>query len=988
MRVKNFGSLLCVVLLAACKHPLEIVGHGDIVSLSGTRDCLLEDYQSGQANCTDNEVISQAYVETYTAVPRPGWQFEGWENYCINVATNECSFDVGAATVANFAGGRANPLRAVFSPEPKEIVRLSVLDTFNPPRRAFGVLKDGDIIYVADHSATLSVLQITPNQQLFKIGSIDLDPTMRAYTLAKTGDYLYVAGREGGLAVVNVADPLNPIPGTSYDTPETAMYVTVHEDTLYLSDKLGLIGFDITDRANPSFSWTLTSSTQSFLRSIFADDQLVVAGFVDGFKFYSSPQTAPQLENSVSVVRPAWSVASYSDAISGQDYYLFAGERAGFTVYDPVADTLGMTLPLTDIPNPTPADESAYDLVTSGHFAFVADGNNGIQVVSLEDVHAPYIAGELNLNGKLRDVLIDGNILVAADSDLGVQLIQVDILPDLDGDGVEDGADDFPSDPFEWRDTDGDGVGNNADPDDDNDGVDDAFDDDIDGDGYDNAVDMFPEDARYWIDSDGDGLGDSDALLLVDNESIHSTVVGNWEHVISSGAYIGNSYLTKSADGAGASIRWSPIVNREGNYNVYSAGISPFSSTIDQVSTYQVDVDGISTEVVFDAETYLRYWNLLGEFYFPQGNGSSVTLLDDGDGSAEVFGDAVLLIPSLTVPDYFDSNYQYQFVGNYTNPNLSVWNLKRLLVDQVDQGILYGAFNSTADLCSIDISDLSAPALMNCYVSPDNGAGYEMVRKNQHLILANRNAGIRVFEITAPGVFSLVKTVPTIDKASRVVLDGDVLYVGDTLAGLLIYDVADPSDPVFLGRAELGAEARDIRIKGDYAFVGNYFNGLSIVDVSNPADPVRVAQHKDPWNAFLGGVWDLELKGDLLFMLVQSFGVQIADVSNPLIPKVISEIRIPNGRDFEFNGETHADQPPLDLELVNDLLIVSNGAHGVLLFDVSDLENVVLVDRIDTPSIAGETELHGAILYIADGKGSGLQIYDISAYSYLYAPPP
>ena len=124
MRVKNLGSLLCVVLLAACKHPLEIVGHGDIVSFSGTRDCLLEDYQSGQANCTDNEVINQAYVETYTAVPRPGWQFEGWENYCTNVATNECSFNIGAATVANFAGGHANPLRAVFSPEPKEIVRL------------------------------------------------------------------------------------------------------------------------------------------------------------------------------------------------------------------------------------------------------------------------------------------------------------------------------------------------------------------------------------------------------------------------------------------------------------------------------------------------------------------------------------------------------------------------------------------------------------------------------------------------------------------------------------------------------------------------------------------------------------------------------------------------------------------------------------------------------------------------------------------------
>jgi len=42
---------------------------------------------------------------------------------------------------------------------------------------------------------------------------------------------------------------------------------------------------------------------------------------------------------------------------------------------------------------------------------------------------------------------------------------------DRDGDGVPDDQDAFPDDPTEWRDSDGDGVGDNADSDDDNDGV-------------------------------------------------------------------------------------------------------------------------------------------------------------------------------------------------------------------------------------------------------------------------------------------------------------------------------------------------------------------------------------------------------------------------------------------------------------------------------------------------------------------------------------
>jgi hypothetical protein len=51
------------------------------------------------------------------------------------------------------------------------------------------------------------------------------------------------------------------------------------------------------------------------------------------------------------------------------------------------------------------------------------------------------------------------------------------LIPDFDGDGYPDDQDDFPTDIFEWLDTDGDGIGNNADEDDDGDGVPDAEDD-------------------------------------------------------------------------------------------------------------------------------------------------------------------------------------------------------------------------------------------------------------------------------------------------------------------------------------------------------------------------------------------------------------------------------------------------------------------------------------------------------------------------------
>ena len=102
---------------------------------------------------------------------------------------------------------------------------------------------------------------------------------------------------------------------------------------------------------------------------------------------------------------------------------------------------------------------------------------------------------------------------------------------DSDGDGYDDGADVFPSDPLEWIDTDADGVGNNADPDDDNDGYLDNEDDfplnaqewvdtdgdtignnadpDDDNDGFLDQDDAFPLDSFEWIDTDKDGIGNN-----------------------------------------------------------------------------------------------------------------------------------------------------------------------------------------------------------------------------------------------------------------------------------------------------------------------------------------------------------------------------------------------------------------------------------------------------------------------------------------------
>ena len=119
---------------------------------------------------------------------------------------------------------------------------------------------------------------------------------------------------------------------------------------------------------------------------------------------------------------------------------------------------------------------------------------------------------------------VDIALLITPDQapDIDQDGIPNNLDPDDDNDGVPDVKDAFPLEPEEWADQDGDLIGDNMDADKDADGVGD--DDnrngipdheemDLDGDGVarTKAVpwDAFPLDPKEWRDTDGDGIGDN-----------------------------------------------------------------------------------------------------------------------------------------------------------------------------------------------------------------------------------------------------------------------------------------------------------------------------------------------------------------------------------------------------------------------------------------------------------------------------------------------
>jgi len=149
MHVKFIGIasiLLTSVSLHGCKHPLAIVGEGDIVDIGNSgRGCTLEQFRAGDSACTENEVSGDYFVN-YKAVPRSGWRFVRWGGPCPPDSDfQHCKFKVDKEAVAWWE--RTYPDNAI------------------PPSTAVFQRIEGEIGYLLAGTPVVGVTYDTPTQQ-------------------------------------------------------------------------------------------------------------------------------------------------------------------------------------------------------------------------------------------------------------------------------------------------------------------------------------------------------------------------------------------------------------------------------------------------------------------------------------------------------------------------------------------------------------------------------------------------------------------------------------------------------------------------------------------------------------------------------------------------------------------------------------------------------------------------------------------------------
>ena len=300
---------------------------------------------------------------------------------------------------------------------------------------AFGVAVAGEHAFVAAGSDGLKILSLAnPVQPRLETSEPLGQGVARSVAITLTDEgsaaYAYIAAQEGGLWVVNVGNPQEPVSSGPFETPTwNARFVTVSSGQALVADSAGgLVAFDLTDPGAPYA--TDTYSGLGDARGLAsANGIILVAGGATGVHSLYWAEGQPILRDTLDSDGEAMHV------VARPPYAYVANGQLGLQVVS-IADPAALTQ-VVQLTGPG----IAHSVVVAGDVAYLACDDAGLWIVSLADPAAPVSIAVVDTPGQAMDVAIVGRYAFIADGDAGLQV--VDVGDPEQADLVGEGADTF-----------------------------------------------------------------------------------------------------------------------------------------------------------------------------------------------------------------------------------------------------------------------------------------------------------------------------------------------------------------------------------------------------------------------------------------------------------------------------------------------------------------------------------------------------------------
>ncbi|GEM_PF-5343307 len=191
----------------------------------------------------------------------------------------------------------------------------------------------------------------------------------------------------------------------------------------------------------------------------------------------------------------------------------------------------------------------------------------------------------------------------------------------------------------------------------------------------------------------------------------------------------------------------------------------------------------------------------------------------------------------------------------------------------------------------IDVSDPSEPNLLASWTHPTTGFYTEdIVLKDKLLIVAGQQ-DISVIDFSDLNSIHEVGSVTIGGWISRLAVKGNYVFIANYVQGMNVIDISDPTNPSLKTtfRESDDDSYYAILIRDSHAFIGDEGFGLKIIDISNPLSPVVVGSYTEADGDFYAEdlavsgnyAYIMRNEGEVIFLNISDFGnIQLKGVYN------------------------------------------------------------------------------------------------------------
>ena len=260
----------------------------------------------------------------------------------------------------------------------------------------------------------------------------------------------------------------------------------------------------------------------------------------------------------------------------------------------------------------------------------------------------------------------------------------------------------------------------------------------------------------------------------------------------------------------------------------------------------------------------------------------------------------------------------------------------------------------------LDVSDKSNVRRLASINPDDSGIPYRYycLAVNDSMVYYGYDNGLYLINIS-DSLNPVVAGYLQVSPIEKMKLNGNYLYAAHGWGGFSVIDISDPSNLNVVGA--IAGLMKAIDVQGNYAYtVGD--NGMYMINVSDPTNPVLEHYHE------VGNTFGRELvvEGNYAYVIGNTFNVMdIAVITNPTL---ISEISV--GVWCTGMGKSG-----------NDIYLADYGNYvwvqsGIRSIDIRDLNAPVENSFFGSGGDASYLFVDGTVIYLVDGDGGLLILKD------------